>query len=361
MTPQPVPGRSEPATTAGRSPLIPPRAALRVLFIQATLVAVVAVAFLYCYAGLQRNPQPHRLPFAVVGTTTATRVRDAVGTAIAVAPAADDVAARHAVEHHDAVAGLSFLDPTMVDLYVAGPNGLAENAAAEAIAQDITRSRGAKLRIVDLIPTGRNDPRALNSFYIALSATVASFILAQAMFAVRQITRLRAQLITLAGFAVVIGAVLAITSVVALDLIPVEATPLALVLAAISVSVSLSSRALAGWFGSYGITAATLAMTAVGLPTSGGILGPNLLPAPLATLGAVLPPGLGLRVIVSLSYFHGAGALGPLLGLAAWAAAGLTALVLHRTTRPPPRQPARDEHPTTDRTPDGITSADGAA
>lgn len=308
------------------SALIPPRAAARVLITQALLAAVVGLTFLYFYAGLQRDPQPHHIPFAITGGPAAQGALRELGAVVDVSKVADDAAARQAVISRHAVAALSFHGSGEVSVYVAAANGAAENTAAEQIAGGVAQRTGSTPHIVDLVPTVRYDPRGLASFYIALAATVSSFILAQAMFALGLITRLRAQLATLVGFAAVIAALLSTVAVPVLHLAPVGVTTLTLVLVVLSMAVSIASRALTSWLGTYGITIATLAMTAVGLSTSGGILSPDLLPPPLAALGAVLPPGLGLRAIVSLSYFHGAGALRPLLGLVGWIAAGLFVL-----------------------------------
>jgi hypothetical protein len=61
--------------------------------------------------------------------------------------------------------------------------------------------------------------------------------------------------------------------------------------------------------------------SAAAMPTSGGIVGAPLLPAPARTVSALLPPGAAVRAIRSYCYFHGVHVAIPLLTLAAWTAA----------------------------------------
>ena len=318
---------------ASAPPLVPRRIATQIFVVQAASALVVGLTFLVCYAGLQRAPEPSHLPVAVAGQSAAVEASQAFGALVTTTTVGDDAAARRAVLTQDTIAGLAFQDASNINLYLAGANGLAENTAAEQLAGGLAVRASAHLHVIDLVPTIPFDPRGLASFYVALSATVGSFILAQAMFALRLITRLIGQLITLAAFAVVIGVSVALVAGPVLHVVPVGVSGLAGVLSLLSLAVSLTSRALVGWFGPAGITIATLMMTAVGLSTSGGILGPDLLPPPLGSIVAVLPPGSAFRAIVSLGYFDGAKALPPLLVLGGWVALSLGALTVHHARR----------------------------
>lgn len=316
---------TQPAATSRppTPPLLPRRIAVRVLLTQSMLAAVVGLTFLMCYAGLQKDPQPHQLPVAVSDEQTAMVAQQLLGDRVAVRAVASAAAAEAAVLDREQVAGMALNRNRQLTLYVAGPNGLAENGAAEQMARAISQQERLGLQVVDVRPLLPFDPRGLASFYIALGGTVASFILAQAMFAVRMLIRVRTQLVTLSAFAIVTGLALALLSGPLLHVTPIPWLLLAPVLALLSVAVSFGTRALIAWFGSIGITVATLMMTAVGLSTSGGIIGVDLLPAPLARIGAVLPPGAAIRAIVAIAYFDGQKSAAPLLVLAIWAALGL--------------------------------------
>jgi hypothetical protein len=55
---------------------------------------------------------------------------------------------------------------------------------------------------------------------------------------------------------------------------------------------------------------------------------PELLPAPVGTIGQWLPPGAGASLLRSTAYFGGHGAAGHLIVLLAWIAAGLAAILI---------------------------------
>ena len=74
-----------------------------------------------------------------------------------------------------------------------------------------------------------------------------------------------------------------------------------------------------------------------------------MLPDPVGAIGQWLPPGAGVSLLRSVSFFDGAAASGPALTLAWWAALGLGAVLLgsalkrrNETTEPitPEREPA---------------------
>lgn len=320
-TPAPAPARPGPAGP-------PRRLVLRIVVTQLLLAALVGVAFVVMYAGLQRDPQPHRLPVAVVGASSARAGEQVLGSSVAVVGVRDVDAARHAVRTGSEVAAFSS-EGSVLRIYVAGPNGLAENAAAEALGSAFARGQGRTPEVVDLVPLLPFDPRGLASFYAVLGVTVGSFILAQALYALRGIAGRRVQIGAIAVFAVLIAVLVGVVVDPVLGLLPLPLVALIPVLTLLSIAVSATARALTAWFDSYGITAATLLMTAVGLSTSGGIIGQDLLPGPIGTIGSLLPPGAGFRAVVGLGYFGPDRAFPALVTLSIWALVGVVGLVAH--------------------------------
>jgi ABC-type multidrug transport system permease subunit len=84
-----------------------------------------------------------------------------------------------------------------------------------------------------------------------------------------------------------------------------------------------------------------VAMTFVlilGIPTAGGSVPPDMLPAALGTLHQVLPFGQFIDLARSTAYFGGHDAVGPFLTLLGWAfaAATLFAFAARRAKRPVP-------------------------
>lgn len=318
-----------PAPAAPPRPSKPPRRlVMRIVGTQLLLAALVGVAFVVMYAGLQRDPEPDHLPVAVVGAPAAGFAQRVLGSSVTVTGVPDVASARRAVRTGSEVAAFSS-EGSVLRVYVAGPNGSAENGAAEALGSALARAQRRAPAVADIVPLLPFDPRGLASFYAVLGVTVGSFIVAQALYALRAIAGIRIQLGAIAAFAVLIAVAVGIVVDPVLQLLPLPLIDLIPVLVLLSVAVSTTARALTAWFDSYGITAATLLMTAVGLSISGGIIGQDLLPQPLGTIGALLPPGAGFRTVVGLGYF-GPERAGPALAvLSAWTVVGVGGLLAH--------------------------------
>lgn len=92
---------------------------------------------------------------------------------------------------------------------------------------------------------------------------------------------------------------------------------------------------LAALIGPAGVGLGALLMVLVGNPFSGVTSAPELLPAPVGTIGQWLPPGAGGSLLRSVAFFDGHAAGGPALTLALWAALGLAAVVIGGRRRPP--------------------------
>jgi hypothetical protein len=112
-----------------------------------------------------------------------------------------------------------------------------------------------------------------------------------------------------------------------------EAAVVALGITAVAAAL-LGLHRVAGLPG-LGLGAATMLL--LGVPLSGAMSAPELLPAGWSTLGQLLPPGAAASALRSTAYFDGSGSAGPLVVLGCWAVAGLLLLV---PGRPAPRRPA---------------------
>jgi hypothetical protein len=76
------------------------------------------------------------------------------------------------------------------------------------------------------------------------------------------------------------------------------------------------------------------------LPASGGAVGPEFVPGFYRDVALVLPSHAALLALRGAVYFHGGGTLTPILILAGWATAALSAIGLaHAVRRDPPRLP----------------------
>ncbi|MEW2514644.1 hypothetical protein [Streptomyces sp. NPDC046870] len=303
-------------------------------WLQPALVALVVVAaFVSCYVGLQRDPQPHHVPLAVSGTDLPGEIHRALGDSVEVRRAADADAAHRAVEHHDVVAALSTGGPGELRLEVAGANGTSTTAAVKSLVGAYAQGAGMRVSTEDVRPLARYDARGLAGFYLAFGVTLAGFVLGSNAVGLAGLLRLRHRFWLLAGASAAIGAVAAIIAGPVLGAVPAPVVPLIATLALLAAAAAFTTKLLGTYLGPIGLPVTTLLLLTVGNATSGATIGEDLLPAAARAVSALLPPGAAVRAIADLSYFHGAHAAGPVVTLALWAVVAAVLLVPRGRTR----------------------------
>ncbi len=322
---------TEPNQAARRRP--PVRA-----WLQPILIALIVVAaFIGCYVGLQRDPQPHQVPIAVAAPDLPgdlpgdlpDRIRQALGDSVEVHPTADAEAARHAVERGDVVAALSADGPSRLRLEIAGAGGASTTSAVQNLVGAYASGTGMNVTTEDVVPLSRFDARGLAGFYMAFGVTLAGFVLASNALGLAGLLRLRHRFWLLAGASVAIGAVAAIIAGPVLGAVPAPVVPLAFTLTLLAAAAAFTTKLLGTYLGPVGLPVATLVLLTVGNATSGAVIGADLLPAAARAISALLPPGAAVRAISDLSYFDGAHAAGPVITLALWAAIAALLVGLH--------------------------------
>ena len=322
--------RPSPATSRARTALLP------------LVVALVAATVLTLFAWPAARQAPHDLPIGLAGPPSAT---GAVQKRLAARPGAFDVRAfagarqaRAAIEDR-AVYGAVVLSPratTVLTASAASP--VVAQLLREAVAATPPAGAGPPVRVVDVVPAPAEDPRGAGLAASVLPLLLVGVIAGAAATALFASTGARAgALVVLAGVA---G--LAATAVAQGWLGVLEGGWLANAgaLSLVVLAVGAVEAGLAAWLGHLGGTALTaVLMVLVGNPWSGVASAPALLPEPLGWIGQLLPPGAGGTLLRSTAFFDGRGAGAALVVLAAWAAAGLAALVLAGRRR---RDPAVD-------------------
>jgi hypothetical protein len=127
----------------------------------------------------------------------------------------------------------------------------------------------------------------------------------------------------------------------------------AFVVATGSITVLEASTAgLIALIGGPGLALGVIVMVLIGNPFSAATSAPELLPAPVGTIGQWLPPGAGANLIRSTAYFGGHGAAGQLTVLLVWIVFGLVAVAVghhapvrfaaRRAWKPAPPRTARE-------------------
>ncbi|WP_254550740.1 hypothetical protein [Catellatospora tritici] len=301
-------------------------------WLQPVLIGLVLVAaFITCYVGIQRNPQPHRIPVAVVGAGLALDVDAALGESVEVHRVADVAAAKAALGERDVVAALTG-SGSKLTLRTAGANGRSTTTAVQRLVTAYAQGADRPLTVTDDVPLTRYDTNGLAGFYVAFGVSLAGFVLAQNALGLSRLLPLRHRFTLLAGFAAAAGTVAAVLAGPVLGAVPAPLLPLAATLSLLAAAAAFTTKLLGTYFGPVGIPAATLLLLTVGNATSGATVGADMLPAAGRAVSALLPPGAAVRAITDLSYFHGSRVGLPLITLAAWVI-GAALLLMARQRR----------------------------
>ncbi|MFF1570356.1 hypothetical protein ACFVY1_44565 [Streptomyces sp. NPDC058293] len=313
-------------TTTASSSTAPP---VRLWLQPAVIALVVVAAFVGCYVGLQRNPQPHRVPVAVAGQELSGEIRQVLGDSVDVHPVADAATGRAELERRDVVAALSGrADSHQLRLEVGGANGQSTTTAVKSLIGAYAHGSSQRLTTVDVVPFARFDSRGLAGFYMAFGVTLAGFVLAQNALGLANHLRLRHRFWLLSGASVAIGIVATVIAGPILGAVPAPVIPLAFGLTLLAAAAAFTTKLLGTYLGPVGVPVATLLLLTVGNSTSGATIGPDLLPSAARAVSALLPPGAAVRAVTDLSYFHGAQAVQPLATLALWAVIAAVLVIL---------------------------------
>ncbi|WP_157773111.1 hypothetical protein [Rhodococcoides fascians] len=284
---------------------MPARPPVRAWLQPLIIASLIAVAFIGMYVGLQREPVPHDIPIAVVGTELADGLADALGSAVSVQSVPDIESGKALLDRGDIVAMVSSASPTAIDLDVAGANGPSTVGAVEQLVGVYGRATGMQVVTEDVIPLVRYDSRGIAGFYVAFGVTLASFVLAQMLILTAARLHLHHRLLTVTAFAALVGVMAAVLAGPVLGAIPGHSVSLAITLALLSAATALATTALGAWFGAVGVPIATVLLITVGNSTSGATVGLDLLPDLARVFGQALPPGAAIRSISDVSYFGG--------------------------------------------------------
>jgi len=307
---------------------------LPILAIQIVLSVLVAAAFVGIYLSLQRDPGPVGVPLVTTSQELAVSARTAWGDTASLTVVETTAEAEELLRSAAAVAAFVPTE-TGIDLYTAGANGRSVTMAATGLVEGLADASGMPIAsTTDVAPLVQYDKQGLSSFYLVFGVTLAAFILAQILSAMKFLP-LRSRLLAVVGGALVSAAVTAVLAGPLLGAVPASLWVVIPGLALLSAAVSLSTMAIAAAVGPIGNVVSTLLFTVAGNATGGATVSPFLMPPVVAQLGALLPQGAAFRLIVSTGYFGGANTLAPSAVLVAWnlAAGALLWAVTRRDAR----------------------------
>jgi hypothetical protein len=295
------------------------------------VVPLVVALILTLFAWPSARLEPRDLPIGVAGPAVAA---DPLERRLASQEGAFDVKrypgpaeARAAIE-----------DREVYGAWVAGSGGLrvlTSSAASPAVAQLLGHAAaeaGDRVAVMDVAPAGEHGT--------ALGSSVLPLVIAGIL------TGIVASLLATGGWARagVVTAIAALTGLAAAAIVQswleVIEGDWAANAAAFGLTVLAIGAFVAGSYALFGVKGAGVAaalMVFVGNPFSGVASAPELLPQPVGLIGQLMPPGAGGNLVRSTGYFDGAAAGDHVAVLAAWALAGLAALVVAGLRR---RRPA---------------------
>ncbi|MEV0559354.1 ABC transporter permease [Streptomyces sp. NPDC050597] len=291
------------------------------------LVPVLVALALWAFAWPAARTAPRDLPLGVAGPATAVaQVEKQLGEhegAFEIHHYADEAAARDAIEDRTVYGA--------VVVTAQGPKLLTASAASPLVAQLLQQSvtqqaGGAQVRTVDVVPAAENDPRGSALTSSVLPLTLAG-IAAGAVVTLLGLRGRRA-IAALVGASALVGLVAAALAGSWLGALTGNWWAQAGALGLATLAVGAAVAGLAALLGTPGIGLGAFVVMMLGNPFSGAATAPEMLPDPVGTIGQWLPPGAGVSLLRSISFFDGAAASGPALTLTWWAALGLGAVLL---------------------------------
>ncbi|GAA2528477.1 MULTISPECIES: ABC transporter permease [Streptomyces] len=315
------------AASAHRPALsVPPHR--RVVAVIVLIPALVALA-LWALAWPAARTAPRDLPLGVAGPAAATapveqRLEGREG-AFDLHRYADESAAREAVEDREVYGAVVVTEQ--------GPKLLTASAASPVVAQtlqqavaDPASAAGARVTTADVVPAAAGDPRgaAMNASVLPLALAGIGAGTAVTLLGLRGARAATALVVS----AALVGVVAAALAQSWLEAVPGDWWAVAGTFGLAALAMGAAVAGLAALIGRAGLGLGALLIMLLGNPFSGAASAPEMLPEPAGAIGQWLPPGAGVSLLRSVSFFDGAAGTGPALTLTWWAALGLGAVLL---------------------------------
>lgn len=291
----------------------------------ALLTAITGV-LLVAFAWPSVRSSVHDVPIAVAGPApavaqTRTALEQRLPDGFAITEVADTAAAEQLIRDRQVYGA--------IDLSTGTPQVILASAASTAVAQTLQNmatglgragNTGAPVAVRDLAALPAQDPRgaglAAGALPLVMGGLLAAVLLIRLVHGTGR--RVAGALTFAATGGLTVAAILQFWFGSLSGSYPANVGAIALTIAATSLTV-LGLESLLGIAG-IGIGAVTMML--IGNPLSGTATAPEMLPGWSGTLGQLLPPGAGGRLLRSTAFFDGRGATQALTVLVAWIAVG---------------------------------------
>ncbi|MFI0366293.1 hypothetical protein ACH35V_00355 [Actinomadura sp. 1N219] len=313
-------------------------------------VSLIGLIFAGSFLGALHHLEPHKLPVAVVAPDAAV---DRLGTmmdqkadgAFDLTAYGDEQKARDALLEREVdavfVPGQGGAQPGGqgggqgggAKLVLAGANGKIEQAALTAAFQGVGQATGQPVTVEDVRPLPADDNNGVSAIFFVITTVIPAVILAVMLAVALPKAGAAQRMGLLAAGSVALGGVnawVAAGLTGALVGAPLELWALGSLL--VFAVASFAAGALrVGGPPALGLTA--LVLIPIGVPASGGPIGPQFIPQWFAAIGEWLPVAAAIDAVRNTVYFDGNATGAPLLVLAVWALAGIVLVLVPAKAR----------------------------
>ncbi len=295
---------------------------------------VIAVAFVLIYLAALHDPRPQALAVGVVAPDEVVHQIDRSVTTDAVAfrSFGDAASARRAVETGDVVA--SYQPGPSPTLLVAGAHGPATVQTVVGVFQGVATAQGDQLRVADVVPLTKEDPRGFSIFYLIFGITLGAFIYGQTSHLYSKGLSLAGKLAQALTFAVAAGVAGAVVAGPMFHVVPGPGVAVAAILALLAGAAGVLTMLFTRYLGDPGIALSTLLVVILGNATSGGAVPAAFLPDGFRQISPLLPPGAATNALRDIAYFDPANILPAVLVLSGWTVGALLLLLLGNRKAP---------------------------
>lgn len=291
-------------------------------------LAAILVLLLMLFIMPSLKSGPHDLAIGIVGEPAA--VAQVASALDAQSPGAFDVqpmqsaaALESAIRDRSLAGGfdLGGPDPTSVEVFVASAGSTAISGTLTATGTALAEAMQREAHITDVVALPAADPTGVGIGGLAFTLVFGGIV---PLVAYRSVLSGRRGWIKtgLLGFSLVGGTVVAAVLRFMFGSIEQAFWPVA---GAVALGIAALALPLAGLnecFGGKGFTIGAMAMMFLGNPFAGIATSAAWLPAGVAAIGQILPPGAAGTLVRAVAYFDGAGGGVAALTLGLWALAG---------------------------------------
>lgn len=290
-------------------------------------LAAVLVLLLMLFILPSLKSGPKHVPIGVVGEAgiseqLAETLNQHSPDAYDIESVSSTSALRDALEERSLYGGFDLSAPETIDIYVASASSPALAGAITATGNVLADGFALEAQVIDVVPLPASDPTGIGIGGLAFPLVFGGIV---PVVAYRSVMAGRRGWILagLLGFSALSGVVVAAVLQFMFGSIEHSFWPVA---AAVALGIAALALPLAGLnecFGGKGFTIGAMTMMFLGNPFAGIATGATWLPAGVAIIGQVLPPGAAGTLVRSVAYFGGAGGTVAALTLSAWGVLGL--------------------------------------